>query len=187
MRTRPGRSQSRLCCDYRGGGGLLPSRWKENCDYPAAAIRGAALSERLSEARRLSRAEWSATIVRLSCDYRATIQRLSQSESRAKIFPNFPKTFQKPDQNFFKTVRKSGRFFARQVRGCRGGAVSARGGSAGLKTAGSPPGWARSAAGGDRRAAGLRVWQSGVLLLAGCRCCRAAAAAVLLLAGCQSL
>lgn len=140
MRTRPGGSRSRLCCDYRGGGGLLPSRWKENCDYPAATIRGAAFSERLSEARRLSRAEWSATIVRLSCDYSATIVRLSQSESRAKIFPNFPKTFQKPDQNFFKTVRKSGRFFARQVRGCRGGAVSARGGSAGLETAGSPPG-----------------------------------------------
>ena len=44
-------------------------------------------------------------------DYRATIQRLSQSESHTEVFPNFPKTFQKPDQNFFKTVRKIERFF----------------------------------------------------------------------------
>ncbi len=54
----------------------------------------------------------SATIRRgMVSDYRATIQRLSQSESRTEVFPNFPKTFQKPDQNFFKTVRKIERFF----------------------------------------------------------------------------
>ena len=70
----------------------------------------------------------SATIPReMVSDYRATIERLSQSESRTEIFPNFPKIFQKTDQNFFKTVRKIERVFARQVRDCRGGAVSARG------------------------------------------------------------
>ena len=73
-------------------------------------------------------------------DYRATIQRLSQSESRTEVFPNFPKTFQKPDQNFFKTVRKIERFFCAAGEGCRGRTVSARGGSAGLEAAGSPPG-----------------------------------------------
>ena len=93
-----------------------PSRsdYRRRCDYPARNGQ------------------------RLSCDYQATIQRLSQSESRTEFFPNFPKTFQKPDQNFFKTVRKSGRFFARQVRGCRGGAVSARGGLTVSEAAGSP-------------------------------------------------
>lgn len=44
-------------------------------------------------------------------DYRATIQRLLRGKSRTEVFPNFPKTFQKPDQNFFKTVRKIERFF----------------------------------------------------------------------------
>lgn len=81
----------------------------------------------------------SATIPReMVSDYRATIQRLSQSESRTEFFSNFPKTFQKPDQNFFKTVRKIERFFCAAGEGLGGGTVSARGGSAGLEAAGSP-------------------------------------------------
>lgn len=54
----------------------------------------------------------SATIRRgMVSDYRATIRRLSQSKFHTEVFPNFPKTFQKPDQIFFKTVRKIERFF----------------------------------------------------------------------------
>ena len=63
-------------------------------------------------------------------DYRATIQRLSQSESHTEVFPNFPKTFQIPDQNFFKTVRKIERFFCAAGEGlsraCGLGAGAAR-------------------------------------------------------------
>ena len=173
MRTRPGGSRSRLCCDYRGGGGLLPSRWKENCDYPAAAIRGAALSERLSEARRLSRAEWSATIVRLSCDYSATIQRLFSDYRRANPAPKFFQTFQKlfknPIRIFSKPFEKSSGFCAAgEGLSRRRGLGSGRLGR--LGDGRQPPGRARSAAGGDPRAAQglngaaqvIRVRRSGV-------------------------
>lgn len=119
MRTRPGRSRNRLRRDYRGGGGPLPSRWRESCDYPAATLRGAALSEQLSGARRLSRAKWSATIERLLSDYRRT-------NPAPKFFQTFQNFFKNPIRIFSKPSEKSSGFFARQVRGCRGGAVSAR-------------------------------------------------------------
>ena len=190
MRTRPGRSQSRLRRDYRGGCGLLPSRWRESCDYPAATVRGAAFLERLSVARRLSCAKWSATIERLLSDYR-------RANPTPKFFQTFQKLFKNPIRIFSKPFEKSSGFSAPRVRGCRGRTVSVRDGSAGLETAGSPPGRARSAAGGDprtairvrrvrrrvstarggdprtaiRRAAGLRVWQSGGLPLLPCCCC----------------
>ena len=77
------------------------------------------------------------------------------------------------------------------MRGCRGRAVSVRGGSAGLETAGSPPGRARHgrrrvtarrgrSAGGDPTRGGLRVWQSAglPLLPCRCRCCPAGCVAV---------
>lgn len=154
MRTRPERSRSRLCCDYRGGGGLLPSRWRESCDYPAATIRGDALSERLSEARRLSRAKWSATIERLFSDYR-------RANPAPKFFQTFQKLFKNPIRIFSKPFEKSSGFSAPRVRGCRGRTVSVRGGSAGLETAGSPAGRARSAAGGDPRDAADTGGRSG--------------------------
>lgn len=119
MRTRPERSRNRLRRDYREGGGLLPPRWWESCDYPAAAIRGAALSERLSEAQRLFRAKWSATIERLLSDYR-------RANPAPKFFQTFQKLFKNPIRIFSKPFEKSSGFSARQVRGCRGGAVSAR-------------------------------------------------------------
>lgn len=131
-------------------------------------------------------------------DYRATIQRLLRGKSRTEVFPNFPKTFQKPDQNFFKTVRKIERFSARRVRGCRGRTVSVRGGSAGLETAGSPRAgvlsrrrrscgrrrhWQRSGCvAGDPRTAIRRAVGCGSGSPSGCRCgpagCVAVAAAV---------
>lgn len=162
MRTRPGRSRNRLRRDYRGGGGLLPSRWRESCDYPAAAIRGAALSERLSEAQRLSRAKWSATIERLLSDYR-------RANPAPKFFQTFQNFFKNPIRIFSKPSEKSSGFFARQVRGCRGHTVSAWGGSAGLEAAGSracsgrasPAAGVVAAVGGDRadgvRASWLRL------------------------------
>nr|DAF94517.1 MAG TPA: hypothetical protein [Siphoviridae sp. ctTDf8] len=133
MKTRPGRNRSRLRRDYRGGGRLLPSRWRESCDYPVATVRGAALSERLSEARRLSRAKWSATIERLLSDYR-------RANPAPKFFQTFQKLFKNPIRIFSKPFEKSSGFSAPRVRGCRGRTVSVRGGSAGLETAGSPPG-----------------------------------------------
>ena len=120
----------------------------------------------------------AATIPRLSSDYHATIPRLSQSESRAEIFPNFPKTFQKPDQNFFQNRSKNRAVFCAtgeelpRARGLGSGRLDGLGGGR------QPPERARSGSSpGASRAAGLRVWQSGVLLplLPCCRCCRAAA------------
>lgn len=111
-------------------------------------------------------------------DYRATIQRLSQSESRTEVFPNFPKTFQKPDQNFFKTVRKIERFFCAAGEGLSrahglgagrlgglGGGRQPRGGRglpppAIMRTSartGSGPGPARSAQGLDGAVQAIRV------------------------------
>ena len=141
----------------------------------------------------------SATIPReMVSDYRATIERLSQSESRAEVFPNFPKTFQKPDQNFFKTVRKIERFFCAageglsRAHGLGSGRLSRLGdgrqpprGGRDLPPAvirGQRSGCAACGAGSRRRAAvirgqrsgcaaGLRVWQSGGLPLLPCCCC----------------
>lgn len=113
MRTRPGRSRSRLRRDYRGGGGLLPSRWRESCNYPATTIRGAALSERLSEARRLSRAKWSATIELLLSDYR-------KANPAPKFFQTFQKLFKNPIRIFSKPFEKSSGFSAPRLRSCRG-------------------------------------------------------------------
>lgn len=92
-------------------------------------------------------------------DYRATIQRLSQSESRTEVFPNFPKTFQKPDQNFFKTVRKIERFFCAAGEGLSRARGLGGGGQLGRLGGGrQPPQAARSAAGGDHADAG-GYWQ----------------------------
>ena len=156
--------------------------------------------ERLSEARRLSRAKWSATIERLLSDYR-------RANPAPKFFQTFQKLFKNPIRIFSKPFEKSSGFSAPRVRGCRGRTVSVRDGSAGLETAGSPPGRARSAAGGDPRDAAdtggrsgsgpgasraaqgldgalrvIRGQRSGARRgcgsgsPAGCRCCRAAAA-----------
>ena len=88
------------------------------------------------------------------CDYPVRNgQRLSSDYRRANPAPKFFQTFQKlfknPIRIFSKPFEKSSGFSARWTRGCRGGTASARGDSAGLETAGSPPGRAWSAAGGD--------------------------------------
>lgn len=131
-------------------------------------------------------------------DYRATIQRLSQSESHTEVFPNFPKTFQKPDQNFFKTVRKIERFFCAAGEGlsraCGLGAGAARQAwrrqvapgrrdlplAAIMRTSagtGSGPGASRTAQGLGGAAQVIRGHRSGTRRAAGLAVRRAAAAA----------
>lgn len=156
MRTRPGRSQSRICCDYRGGGGLLTSRWKENCDYPAATIRGAALSERLSEARRLSHTEWSATIKRLFSDYSATIAERIPRQNFSKLSKNFSKT----RSEFFQNRPEIRAVF------CVAGEGLSRRRGLGSGWLGGLGGGRRPPLGGrDLPPAVIRVRRSGVLLL----------------------
>jgi hypothetical protein len=96
-------------------------------------------------------------------DYRATIERLFSDYRRANPAPKFFQTFQKlfknPIRIFSKPFEKSSGFSAPRLRGCRGGAVSARGGSVGLEAAGSPQSGRDHVTGGDpgrwRRVAGL--------------------------------
>ena len=115
----------------------------QRCRPLGATIRGSATIPRGMVS------DYRATIVRLFSDYSATIAERIPRQNFSKLSKNFSKT----RSEFFQNRSKNRAVFARQVRGCRGGAVSARGGSAGLETAGSPPGRARSAAGGDPRAA----------------------------------
>ena len=157
MRTRPGRSRSRLRRDYRGGGGLLPSRWRESCDYPAATIRGAALSERLWESQRLSRAKWSATIERLLSDYR-------RANPAPKFFQTFQKLFKNPIRIFSKPFEKSSGFSAPRVRSCRGRTVSARGSLAVSEAAGNDLG---ALAAGSRACSGRASPAAGVVAAVG--------------------
>lgn len=153
MRTRPGRSRSRLRRDYRGGGGLLPSRWRESCNYPATTIRGAALSERLSEARRLSRAKWSATIELLLSDYR-------KANPAPKFFQTFQKLFKNPIRIFSKPFEKSSGFSAPRLRSCRGRHGLGSGRLGGLGGGRQPPERARSR--GGRRSGTLAAGRAGL-------------------------
>lgn len=128
---------------------------------------------------------------RLSSDYRATIQRLLRGKSRTEVFPNFPKTFQKPDQNFFKTVRKIERFFCAadeglsRARGLGAGWLGRLGdgrqppGGRDLPSAGtgSGPGASRAAQGLGGAVQVIRGRRSGARRAAGLAVRRAAAAA----------
>nr|DAR00840.1 MAG TPA: hypothetical protein [Caudoviricetes sp.] len=96
-----------------------------------------------------------------------------------KFFQTFQKLFKNPIRIFSKPFEKSSGFSARQVRGCRGGAVSARAARQAWRRQAAPRAgaiWQRSGcvacgAGSRRRAAGLRVWQSGGPPLLPCHCC----------------
>ncbi len=128
-------------------------------------------------------------------DYRATIQRLLRGKSRTEVFPNFPKTFQKPDQNFFKTVRKIERFFCAAGEGLSRAHGLGAGRLGRLGDGRQPPGagvlsrrrrscgrrrhWQRSGCvAGDPRTAIRRAVGCGSGSPTDCRCCCRVAAAV---------